>query len=52
MNERTGLDCPSASATASNVPQDPAGSGYPPDSAMQVSEVSDVREAMRAAFSG
>ena len=26
VNERTGLDCPSLSATASNVPQAPAGS--------------------------
>ena len=34
------------------VPGRSAGNGYPADSAMEVSEVSDVREAMRAAFRG
>ena len=34
------------------VPAGSAGNGYPADSAMEVSEVSDVREAMRAAFRG
>ena len=76
MNERTGLDCPSVSATTSNVPQAPAGSvpahpagdlawrfqaivpagsagnGFAADSAMEVMEVNDVREAMKAAFRG
>jgi hypothetical protein len=34
------------------VPAGSAGNGYPADSAMEVSEVGDVREAMRAAFRG
>ncbi len=34
------------------VPVGSAGNGYPADSAMEVCEVSDVREAMRAAFRG
>ena len=34
------------------VPAGSAGNGYPADSAMQVSEVNDVREALRAAFTG
>jgi predicted ATP-dependent serine protease len=34
------------------VPAGSAGNGYPADSAMEVSEVSDVREAMRTAFRG
>jgi DNA repair protein RadA/Sms len=34
------------------VPAGSAGNGYPADSTMEVSEVSDVREAMRAAFRG